>query len=159
MFFCFVFSHFKLLLPASLSLERVRGGEKVMIVVMKTGIAGTSSIYQNFIKQNKIPEYAKENMIIKKLYNYIQIKIINKSFEEIIIYNYILNLIGFMSNYIDNSTEDNLKIVDWYFIDLIINKDKIIVRGLFYDLGFYIEDKIVTEGLLELESIINDMNE
>ena len=27
---------------------------------MKTGIAGTSSIYQNFIKQNKIPEYAKE---------------------------------------------------------------------------------------------------
>ena len=98
-------------------------------------------------------------MIIKKLYNYIQIKIINKSFEEIIIYNYILNLIGFISNYIDNSTEDNLKIVDWYFIDLIINKDKIIVRGLFYDLGFYIEDKIVTEGLLELESIINDMNE
>ena len=98
-------------------------------------------------------------MIIKKLYNYIQIKIINKSFEEIIIYNYILNLIGFISNYIDNSTEDNLKIVDWYFIDLIINKDKIIVRGLFYDLGFYIEDKIVTEGLLELESIINDMTE
>ena len=98
-------------------------------------------------------------MIIKKLYNYIQIKIINKSFEEIIIYNYILNLIGFISNYIDNSTEDNLKIVDWYFIDLIINKDKIIVRGLFYDLGFYIEDKIVTEGLLELESMINDMNE
>ena len=29
--FCFVFSHFNLLLPASLSLERVRGGEKVMI--------------------------------------------------------------------------------------------------------------------------------
>ena len=68
-------------------------------------------------------------------------------------------MIGFISNYIDNSTEDNLKIVDWYFIDLIINKDKIIVRGLFYDLGFYIGDKIVTEGLLELESIINDMNE
>ena len=98
-------------------------------------------------------------MIIKGLYNYIQIKIINKSFEEIIIYNYILNLLGFISNYIDNATEKNLKIVDWYFIDLIINKDKIIVRGLFYDLGVYIEDKIVTEGLLELESIINDMNE
>ena len=108
---------------------------------------------------NKIPEYVREYMIIKGLYNYIQSKIINKSFEEIIIYNYILNLLGFISNYIDNATEKNLKIVDWYFIDLIINKDKIIVRGLFYDLGFYIEDKIVTEGLLELETIINDMNE
>ena len=108
---------------------------------------------------NKIPVYAREYMIIKGLYNHIQIKIINKPFEEIIIYKYILNLLGFISNYIDNATEKNLKIVDWYFIDLIINKDKIIVRGLFYDLGFYIEDKIVTEGLLELESIINDMNE
>ena len=135
--------------------------ESITPVVMKTGIAGTFSNYQNFIKStnNKIPEYAKKYMIIKKLYNYIHIKIINRSFEEIIIYNYILNLIGFISNYIDNSTEDNLKIVDWYFIDLIINKDKIIVRGLFCDLGFYIEDKIVTEGLLELESIINDMTE
>ena len=134
---------------------------------MKTGISehfSTTSQTELIGKMtenanNKIPEYAREYMIIKGLYNYIQIKIINKSFEEIIIYNYILNLIGFISNYIDNSTEDNLKIVDWYFIDLIINKDKIIVRGLFYDLGFYIEDKIVTEGLLELESIINDMNE
>ena len=115
--------------------------------------------YKTENRNNKIPEYAREYMIIKGLFNYIKIKIINKSFEEIIIYNYILNLLGFISNYIDNATEKNLKIVDWYFIDLIINKDKIIVRGLFYDLGFYIEDKIVTEGLLELESIINDMNE
>ena len=98
-------------------------------------------------------------MIIKKIFNYIQNKIINKSYEEIIIYNYILNLLSFISNYIDNATEKNLKIVDWYFIDLIINKDKIIVRGLFYDLGFYIKDEIVSEGLLELESIINEMNE
>ena len=75
------------------------------------GIAGTSSIYQNFIKQNKIPEYAMEYMIIKKLYNYIQIKIINKSFEEIIIYNYILNLLGFISNYIDNATEKILRLL------------------------------------------------
>ena len=74
-------------------------------------IVGTSSIYQNFIKQNKIPEYAMENMIIKKLYNYIQIKIINKSFEEIIIYNYILNLLGFISNYIDNATEKILRLL------------------------------------------------
>ena len=109
-------------------------------------------------RNNKIPEYARGYIIIKGLKNCIKIKIINKSFEEIIIYNYILNLLGFISNYIDNATEKNLKIVDWYFIDLIINKDKIIVRGFFYDLGFYIEDKIVTEGLLELESIINDMN-
>ena len=134
---------------------------------MKTGISehfSTTSQTELIGKMtenanNKIPEYAREYMIIKGLYNYIQIKIINKSFEEIIIYNYILNLLGFISNYIDNATEKNLKIVDWYFIDLIINKDKIIVRGLFYDLGFYIEDKKVTEGLLELESIINDMNE
>ena len=124
---------------------------------MKTGISEHGKMTEN--ANNKIPEYAREYMIIKGLYNYIQIKIINKSFEEIIIYNYILNLLGFISNYIDNATEKNLKIVDWYFIDLIINKDKIIVRGLFYDLGFYIEDKKVTEGLLELESIINDMNE
>ena len=50
-------------------------------------------------------------MIIKKLYNYIQIKIINKSFEEIIIYNYILNLLGFISNYIDNATEKILRLL------------------------------------------------
>ena len=74
---------------------------------------------------------------------------------EINIYKYILNLIGFINNY---PTKDNLKIVDWYFIDLIINKDKIIVRGIFYDLGLFIEDEIVVNGLLELESIINEMN-
>ena len=50
-------------------------------------------------------------MIIKGLYNYIQIKIINKSFEEIIIYNYILNLLGFISNYIDNATEKILRLL------------------------------------------------
>ena len=42
---------------------------------------------------------------------------------------------------------------------MIINKDKIIVRGLFYELGLFIEDKILIEGLLELESRINEMND
>ena len=60
--------------------------------------------------------------------------------------------------YFNNPTEDRLKIVDWYFIDLIINKDKIIVRGFFYELGLFLEDKVLSEGLLELESRINDMD-
>ena len=87
----------------------------------------------------------------------------NKSYEEnwgkIIIYEYILNLVNFIINYFNNPTEDRLKIVDWYFIDLIINKDKIIVREAFYEVGLFIEDKILSEGLLELESRINEMND
>ena len=84
---------------------------------------------------------------------------LKKSYEEnwdnIIIYRMILNLIKFIKEYFNNPTEDRLKIVDWYFIDLIINKDKIIVRGFFYELGIFIEDKVLSEGLLELESRIN----
>ena len=101
---------------------------------------------------------------VSGLASYIQdrIKELNKSYEEnwgeINIYKYILNLFGFINNYINYLTKDNLKIVDWYFIDLIINKDKIIVRGIFYDLGLYIEDEIVSNGLLELELMINEMN-
>ena len=79
--------------------------------------------------------------------------------QKNVIYEYILNLLNFINNYFVNPTKNNLKIVDWYFIDLIIKKDKIIVRGLFYDLGLFIEDKILIEGLLELESRINEMNE
>ena len=119
----------------------------------------------DFIKSNKIPEYAtnykREYQFIR---GYIQdrIKELNNNYEEnwgeINIYKYILNLFGFINNYINYPTKDNLKIVDWYFIDLIIIKDKIIVRGVFYDLGLYIEDEIVVNGLLELESIINEMN-
>ena len=86
---------------------------------MKTGISehfSTTSQTELIGKMtenanNKIPEYAREYMIIKGLYNYIQIKIINKSFEEIIIYNYILNLLGFISNYIDNATEKILRLL------------------------------------------------
>ena len=87
----------------------------------------------------------------------------NNSHEEnwgkIIIYEMILNLVNFIIEYFNNPTEDRLKIVDWYFIDLIINKDKIIVRGFFYELGLFIEDKLLSEGLLELESRINEMND
>ena len=115
-------------------------------------------------------DYKKEYLYIRKLNNelkyYIQDKITklrNNSYEEnwgeINIYKYILNLVLFINNYLINPTKDNLKIVDWYFIDLIINKDKIIVRGVFYELGLYIEDDIVSKGLLELESFINEMNE
>ena len=117
--------------------------------------------FKNLIKSNKIPEYAMEYQFIR---GYIQdrIKELNNNYEEnwgeINIYKYILNLFGFINNYINYPTKDNLKIVDWYFIDLIVSKDKIIVRGVFYDLGLYIEDEIVVNGLLELESIINEMN-
>ena len=106
-----------------------------------------------------------QSNIVLGLNSYIKDKIIklkNKSYEEnwgeIIIYKYILNLVDFINNYFNNPTKDRLKIIDWYFIDLIINKGKIIIRGIFYDLGLFIEDKILSEGLLELESRINEMN-
>ena len=107
-----------------------------------------------------------QSNIVLGLNSYIKDKIIklkNKSYEEnwgeINIYKYILNLVDFINNYFNNPTKDKLKIIDWYFIDLIINKDKIIIRGIFYDLGLFIEDKILSEGLLELESRINEMND
>ena len=107
-----------------------------------------------------------QSNIVLNLNSYIKDKITklkNKSYEEnwgeINIYKYILNLIGFINNYFNNPIEGKLKIVDWYFIDLIINKNKIIIRGIFYDLGLYIEDKILSEGLLELESRINKMDD
>ena len=107
-----------------------------------------------------------QSNIVLGLNSYIKDKIIklkNKSYEEnwgeINIYKYILNLVDFINNYFNNPTKDRLKIIDWYFIDLIINKNKIIIRGIFYDLGLYIEDKILSEGLLELESRINKMDD
>ena len=92
--------------------------------------------YDNIALSNKLKEYIEE--IIKMGKN--------------IVYDYLLSLVNFIIKYFVNPTKDNLKIVDWYFIDLIINKDKIIFRGLFYELGLFIEDKILIEGLLELES-------
>ena len=41
-------------------MQSVRFYFSLPLVVVKMGIVGTSSIYQNFIKQNKIPEYAME---------------------------------------------------------------------------------------------------
>ena len=131
----------------------------------KKGNLALFSNHPNLIKNNKIPEYVK-NYRKEWLFDNLTLSIKLKEYiEEVIkmrknvIYDYILNLVNFINNYFINPTKNNLKIVDWYFIDLIINKDKIIVRGLFYDLGLFIEDKILTEGLLELESRINEMND
>ena len=82
-----------------------------------------------------------------------------KKMEKNIICDYLLNLVNFTIKYFLNPTKDNLKIVDWYFIDLMIKKDKIIIRGVFYDLGLFIEDKVLVEGILELEERINEMND
>ena len=134
------------------------------------GISENISNYQNFIKNNIIPNYASDykNDNLKLSGNlkiYIEDNIMrlkksySKNWDKIIIYEYILNLVNFIINYFNNPPEDRLKIVDWYFIDLIINKDKIIIRGMFYELGLFIEDKILSEGLLELESRINEMND
>ena len=82
-----------------------------------------------------------------------------ENWGKIIIYEMILSLVNYIIKYFNNPTEDNLKIVDWYFIDLIINKDKIIARGFFYELGLFLNDEILIEGILELESRINEMND
>ena len=120
--------------------------------------------HQNCVKltNNKIPEYAQN---YKKEYlefiDHIKDTIIRlkksqeENWGEILIYEYVLNLVNFINKYLNNPTEYLLRIVDWYFIDLIINKDKIIVRGAFYELGLHIEDKVVCDGLLELEEKIN----
>ena len=135
------------------------------------GISENIPNYQNFIKNNIIPNYASDykNDNLKLSGNlkiYIEDSIMrlkkksySKNWDKIIIYEYILNLVNFKINYFNNPTKDRLKIIDWYFIDLIINKGKIIIRGIFYDLGLFIEDKILSEGLLELESRINEMND
>ena len=135
------------------------------------GISENIPNYQNFIKNNIIPNYASDykNDNLKLSGNlkiYIEDNIMrlkkksySKNWDKIIVYEYILNLVNFKINYFNNPTKDRLKIIDWYFIDLIINKGKIIIRGIFYDLGLFIEDKILSEGLLELESRINEMND
>ena len=71
----------------------------------------------------------------------------------------ILSLVNNIIRYFNNPTADRLKIVDWYCIDLIINKDKIIVRGFLYELGLFLNDEILIEGILELELRINEMND
>ena len=123
------------------------------------GILAKTSNYQNFIKNNNIiPDYAidykNEYLFIRgidkicenlKIYIEDTIMRLKKSYEEnwgkIIIYKMILNLVSFIIEYFNNPTEDRLKIVDWYFIDLIINKDKIIVWGFFISLVYLLKIK------------------
>ena len=77
--------------------------------------------------------------------------------DKNIVYDYLLSLVNFINKYFVNPSKCNLKIVDWYFIDLIINKDRIMIRGIFYELGLFIEDNVLTECFLELESRINEI--
>ena len=133
------------------------------------------------LTQNKIPDYARDyrneylfirgtdNLTLaRNLEKYIEevimrLKIQSNLHEEnwgkIIIYKMILSLVNNIIRYFNNPTEDRLKIVDWYCIDLIINKDKIIVRGFLYELGLFLNDEILIEGILELELRINEMND
>ena len=120
-------------------------------VVREMGIlARTSNISGNALK---IPDYAKDYkseylfirgidkylILARNLEKYIEevimrLKMQNNHEEnwgKIIIYEMILSLVNNIIEYFNNPTEDRLKIVDWYFIDLIINKDKIIVRVFF----------------------------
>ena len=89
----------------------------------------------------------------------IQSNLHEENWGKIIIYKMILSLVNNIIRYFNNPTEDRLKIVDWYCIDLIINKDKIIVRGFLYELGLFLNDEILFEGILELELRINEMND
>ena len=100
------------------------------------GILEHSSNYQNFIKNNNIiPDYARDYKNEYLFIIYIEdtiMRLKNKHEEnwgKIVIYEFILNLVNFIIKYFNNPSKDRLKIVDWYFIDLIINKDKIIFRG------------------------------
>ena len=122
-------------------------------------LAHTSSISE---KTLKIPDYARDyrneylfirgndNLLARNLKICIEegimrLRMKNKSHEEnwgkIIIYEIILNLVNFIIEYFNNPTEGRLKIVDWYFIDLIINKDKIIVRVFFMSLVYFLKIK------------------
>ena len=133
------------------------------LVVSKMGILPQSDHNCNAtLSKSKIPDYARdyrnEYLFIRGIDNltlagnvkiYIEVVIMrlkmqsnSPSHEEnwgkIIIYEMILSLVNYIIKYFNNPTEDNLKIVDWYFIDLIINKDKIIVRGFFMSLVYFL---------------------
>ena len=133
------------------------------LVVSKMGILPQSDHNCNAtLSKSKIPDYARdyrnEYLFIRGIDNltlagnlkiYIEVVIMrlkmqsnSPSHEEnwgkIIIYEMILSLVNYIIKYFNNPTENNLKIVDWYFIDLIINKDKIIVRGFFMSLVYFL---------------------
>ena len=128
------------------------------------GILSNTSNIQNSLKNtNKIPDYARdyrnEYLFIRGIDNltlagnlkiYIEEAIMRlrtqskppppheENWGKIIICEMILSLVNNIIKYFNNPTDDRLKIVDWYFIDLIINKDKIIVRGFFMSLVYFL---------------------
>ena len=117
--------------------------------------------------KSHIPEYARhfkkewfnikdfDNLTLTiKIKEYIECLIYS---DKNVIYDYLISLVNFINKYFVSLSKDNLKIVDWYFIDLIINKDRIMIRGIFYELGLFIEDDILTDCFLELESRINEI--
>ena len=133
------------------------------LVVSKMGILAQSDHNCNAtLSKSKIPDYARdyrnEYLFIRGIDNstlagnlkiYIEVVIMrlkmqsnSPSHEEnwgkIIIYEMIFSLVNYIIKYFNNPTEDNLKIIDWYFIDLIINKDKIIVRVFFMSLVYFL---------------------
>ena len=126
-------------------------------------LSTTSNISENTLKQgkskSKIPHYARdyrneylfirgidEITLARNLKIYIEEVIIRlkmqnnheENWGKIIIYEMILSLVNNIIEYFTNPTEDRLKIVDWYFIDIIINKDKIIVRVFFMSLVYFL---------------------
>ena len=121
------------------------------------GITGNEYLFIRGIDNLKLALNLK--IYIEEVIMGLKIQSNNDNWGEIIIYEMILSLVNHIIEYFNNPTEYRLKIVDWYFVDLIINKDKIIVRGLFYELGLFLNDKILIEGILELESRINEMND
>ena len=146
------------------------------------GILAQTSNYQKCIKKtNIIPDYAREYkneyLFIRGIDNltlagnlkiYIEEVIMglknqkvvhDDNWGKIIIYEMILSLVNNIIEYFNNPIEYRLKIVDWYFVDLIINKDKVIVRVFFNELGLFLNDEILIEGIIELESRINEMND
>ena len=133
------------------------------LVVSKMGILAQSDHNCNAtLSKSKIPDYARdyrnEYLFIRGIDNstlagnlkiYIEVVIMrlkmqsnSPSHEEnwgkIIIYEMIFSLVNYIIKYFNNPTEDDLKIIDWYFIDLIINKDKIIVRVFFMSLVYFL---------------------
>ena len=90
----------------------------------------------NLTLARKLKEYIEDNIMRLKMQNNYE-----ENWSKIVIYEYVLNLVNFIINYFVNPTKNNLKIVDWYFIDLIINKDKIIVRVFFMSLVYLLKIK------------------
>ena len=98
----------------------------------------------NLILARNLKKYIEEVIMRLKMQN--KTPPHEKNWDKIIIYELILNLVNFIIEYFNNPTEDRLKIVDWYFIDLIINEDKIIVRGFFMILVCFLKIKYLVRA-------------